>query len=88
MMNAVSEAEGCGDCVVHQIFHLIVCNTAFHVGRLSSPIQNYLDRAGMGDQAQLWTNPVSEPSQGVHRGNLEVCDGTQMMVALLFYFTF
>ena len=30
----------------------------------------------MGDQAQLWTKPVSEPSQGLHRGNLEVCDGT------------
>ena len=30
----------------------------------------------MGDLAQLWTKPVSEPSQGLHRGNLEVCDGT------------
>ena len=80
MMNDVLEAEGCGDCVVYQMSHCIVCNTAFHVERLSSPIQNNLDRAGMGDQAQLWTKPVSEPSQGLHRGNLEGCNGTQEQV--------
>ena len=30
----------------------------------------------MGDQVQLWTKPISEPSRGLHRGNLEVYDGT------------
>ena len=58
-MNDFLGAEGCG---------------AFHVGRLSSPLQNNLDKAGLGYYVQLW--PISEPSQGLHRGNLEVCDGT------------